>query len=261
MHHSRKPSLIWVIAVGALMAFALSASASDRDQFTEEFHRTVPLSADGRISLHNINGGVTITGWERNEVQIDAVKKADSQQKLQEATIEVESSSNSVDIRTKYPEGRNHNNPASVTYELHVPRTARLDGINLVNGSLTISQFGGEVRAELVNGSSTIHDLAGRTEISSVNGSVQAFYSSLENVKEVRLKSVNGAVKLGLPSSPNADVSVSTVNGGISTDFPLTVEGKFMSHHIDGKLGSGGTRIEISNVNGSVHIGRGEGAL
>jgi DUF4097 and DUF4098 domain-containing protein YvlB len=90
---------------------------------------------------------------------------------------------------------------------------------------------------------------------------VQASYRSLDNVKEVRLKSVNGAVKLGLPASPNADVSVSTVNGGISTDFPLTVQGKFMSRHIDGKLGNGGTRIEISNVNGSVHIGNNGGAL
>src|SRR5215831_18084388 len=205
MHHSGRPSWIWPVAIAAWMAFALTASASDRDQVTEEFHRTVPLSADGRVSLHNINGGVTITGWERNEVQIDAVKSADSQQKLEEASIEVESSSSSVEIRTKYP--------------------------------------------------------AGRTEISSVNGAVHAFYRSLENVKEVRLKSVNGSVNLGLPSSPNADVSVSTVNGGITTDFPLTEQGKFMSHHIDGKLGNGGTRIELHNVNGSVHIGNNSGAL
>src|SRR6516162_3103786 len=98
-----KPSLIWLISMGALVALCISASA----QVTEEFHRTVPLPSNGRVSLGNVNGNVTITGWERNEVQIDAVKKADSQQKLEEAKIEVESSSNSVDIRTKYPEGRN----------------------------------------------------------------------------------------------------------------------------------------------------------
>jgi len=259
METSRKASVIWAFTIGAVMTVALSASAAA--EVTEEFHRTVPISANGRVSLSNINGGVTITGWERNEVQIDAVKKARDQQRLDEAKIEVEASSDSVHIRTRYPEGHTNNNPATVTYELRVPRNARLDSINLVNGSLTISQFGGDLRAELVNGSSTIHDLAGRTEISSVNGSVKAYYASLANVKEIRLKSVNGSVKLGLPPSPNADVSVSTVNGGISTDFPLTVQGKFVGHHIDGKLGNGGTRIEISNVNGTVHIGQGEGAL
>jgi DUF4097 and DUF4098 domain-containing protein YvlB len=253
MHRTHRPHLICTLAIASLMAFALTLSASD--QVTEEFHRTVPLPSNGRVSLENINGGVTITGWDRNEVQIDAIKKANDQQKLTEARIEVETSSDSVRVRTRYPEGRNNNNPATVTYELHVPRAARLDAIDLVNGSLTVSQCSGDLKASLVNGSSNIHDLAGRTEISSVNGSVNAFYRSLDNVKDIRLKSVNGSVKLGLPSSPNADVSVSTVNGGISTDFPLQVQGKFMGHHIEGRLGSGGTRIDISNVNGSVKIG------
>jgi DUF4097 and DUF4098 domain-containing protein YvlB len=259
MYHSRKPSLIWVISLGALMALALAISASA--QVTEEFHRTVPLSANGRVSLDNVNGNVTITGWERNDVQIDAVKKASNQQKLDEARIEVDAGSDSVHIRTRYPEGHNNNNPATVNYELHVPRVARLDGINLVNGSLTVSQVSGDIKASLVNGRTTVHDLAGRAELSSVNGTINAYYRSLDNVGEIRLKSVNGSVSLGLPASPNADVSVSTVNGGISTDFPLQVQGKFMGRRIDGKLGNGGTRIEISNVNGSVHIGPGEGNL
>jgi len=257
MHHFRKPSLIWTISLGALMALTTAASA----EVKAEFHRTFTLPASGRVSLENINGGVTITGWDRNEVQIDAVKKANSQQKLDEAKIEVEASNDAVRIRTKYPEGHTNNNPATVTYEVHVPRNARLDGIDLVNGSLTVSQFGGNLKANLVNGSSNIHDLAGRTDLSSVNGSVNAFYRSLNNVTEIRLKSVNGAVKLGLPASPNADVSVSTVNGGITTEFPLQVQGKFMGRHIDGKLGNGGTKIEISNVNGAIHIGQGEGSL
>jgi len=259
MQYSRKPSLIWVISLGVLMTFALAASASD--MVTEEFHRTVPLSANGRVSLGNVNGNVTITGWERNEVQIDAVKKADSQQKLEEAKIEVDAGSDYVRIRTRYPEHHTNNNPATVTYELHVPRSARLDSIDLVNGSLEISQVSGEVRSSLVNGSTKIHDLAGRAHLSSVNGTIAANYRTLDNVSDIELKSVNGSVQLGLPSAPNADVTVSNVNGGISTDFPLTVQGKFMGRHIDGRLGNGGTRIEISNVNGSVHIGQGEGSL
>src|SRR3974390_86221 len=153
MHHFRKPSLIWTISLGALMALALTATASA--EVTAEFHRTFTLPANGRVSLENINGGVTITGWDRNEVEIDAVKKANSQQKLDEAKIEVDASNEAVHIRTKYPEGHTNNNPATVTYEVHVPRNARLDGINLVNGSLTVNQFGGDLKANLVNGSST----------------------------------------------------------------------------------------------------------
>jgi len=165
-----------------------------------------------------------------------------------------------VHIRTRYSEG-NNNNPASVTYELHVPRTARLDNISLVNGSLDVSQVSGDIKTSLVNGKTNVHDLAGHAHLSAVNGAINAYYRSLDNVNEIQLKSVNGAINLGLPSSPNADVSVSTVNGGITTDFPLQVQGKFVGRRVEGKLGNGGTRIEISNVNGSVHLGPGEGKL
>src|SRR5271165_1309635 len=156
MHHFRKSSLVPSYVLGALLALAFAVSASA--QVTEEFHRTVPLSASGRVSLDNINGNVTITGWERNEVQIDAVKRASNQQKLDEARIEVDASSDSVHIRTRYPEGRTNNNPAHVTYELHVPGVARLDSINLVNGSLGVQRVGGEINASLVNGKTNVHD-------------------------------------------------------------------------------------------------------
>jgi DUF4097 and DUF4098 domain-containing protein YvlB len=259
MQHSRNSVLaraaFWVSLTA--LVFAISAQA----QVTQDFHRTVPLSSNGRVSLENINGNVTVTGWERNEVQVDAVKKARDQQKLDEARIEVDASSDSVQIKTKYPEGHTNNNPATVTYELHVPRLARLDHINLVNGSLEVSQVNGDIDANLVNGKTDLHDLSGRLNISAVNGTITANFRTLDNVKEIHLKSVNGAINLGLPASPNAEVSVSTVNGGITTDFPLQIKGKFMGQHMDGTLGSGGTHIDISNVNGSVRIGPGLGNL
>lgn len=244
-----------VFAALVAMILAPSAYALSGDKVTEEFHKTVPLSANGRVSLENINGNVEITGWDRNEVQIDAVKSARDQQRLDEAKIEVQGSGDSVRIRTRYPEGHTNNNPASVQYTLHVPRGAQLDKIDLVNGSLTVSQVSGEVDASLVNGKIIAHDLAGRARLSTVNGSTQAQFTTLANVTEVKISSVNGSINLQLPPSPNADISASSVNGGMSTDFPITVQGKFVGHHMSGKLGNGGTRIDLSNVNGSTHIG------
>src|SRR5215510_5080048 len=42
----------------------------------EEFHQTYPLSATGRVSLADINGGVQIKVGDRRAVQVDASKKA-----------------------------------------------------------------------------------------------------------------------------------------------------------------------------------------
>lgn len=238
-----------------MLAIILAPSAYATGSVTEEFHKTVPLNANGRVSLENINGAAEITGWDRNEVQIDAVKTARDQQRLDEAKIEVEASGNSVSIRTKYPEGHTNNNPASVHYTIHVPTNAQLEHVNLINGSLTVSHVSGEVDADLVNGKLTADDLAGRADLSTVNGSVHATYRSLNNVSQVKISSVNGSIDLLLPPSPNADISASTMNGSLRTDFPIKVEGKFVGHHMSGTLGSGGTKIELSNVNGSSHIG------
>ncbi len=246
-------------AFGALLAVLIAAPAYA--SVTQEFHRTVPLSADGSVSLDNINGDVEITGWSKNEVQIDAVKTAPDQQRLDAMRIEISNSANSVDIKTKYPEGRTNNNPGSVHYTLHVPQNARIDKINLVNGNLSVQKLSGEITANLVNGKLRASDLVGTADLATVNGSVDANYSSLNNVKEIKLGSVNGSVSLLLPQSPNADVSASVVNGSISTDFPLTVKGHFVGKSISGTLGSGGVKIELNNVNGSIHIGPGRGSL
>ena len=246
----------------ALVAMILAPSAqaaygNSANTVTEEFHKTIPLNANGRISLENVNGNVEITGWDKNEVQIDAVKSARDQQRLDEAKIEVEGSGDSVQIRTRYPEGRSNENPASVHYVVHVPARALLEKIHLVNGSLQISQFKGEVIAHLVNGKLKAHDLASRAELSTVNGSSEVSYNTLANVQEVKISAVNGSINLMLPASPNANISASSVSGNIKSDFPIQVDSGFVGHHMNGTLGSGGTRIELSNVNGSTHIGPG----
>ncbi len=245
--------------LGGLLALLLAVTA--HAQVSQEFHRTVSLPANGRVSLDNVNGNVEITGWNRNEVQIDAVKQARDQQRLDEARIEVETGGDSVKIHTQYPHDHTNNNPASVNYTLHVPQNARLDGISLVNGSLTVEKMMAEVDAKLVNGKAHIRDLSGEANIPNVNGSIEANYASLNNVRQIKLKSVKGSIELGLPGSPNAEVKASSVNGGIKTDFPLTVQGAFSGRSLSGTLGSGGTRIELSTVNGSMHIGSVRGSL
>jgi DUF4097 and DUF4098 domain-containing protein YvlB len=256
-HH--KPSTLAGVLAAAILALLMSIPV--HAEVTQEFHKTVPLSADGRVSLSNINGDVEITGWNKSEVQIDAVKTAGDQQRLDEARIEVNTGSNSVKIETHYPSHITNNNPASVHYTLHVPQNARLDKIDLVNGSLNVQRVSGEVKADLVNGKVRASDLAGTADLATVNGTIEANYTSLNNVHEIKLKSVNGSVDLLLPQSPNAEVNASTVNGSLSTDFPLTVKGHWVGKNMSGTLGSGGVHIELDNVNGSIHVGPGRGSL
>jgi hypothetical protein len=247
--------------VCALFVLALGAHASDhRGALTEEFHQTYAITADGRIELDNINGAVHISSWDRNEVKVDAVKYADTKERLDEAKIEIDSGKDYLSIRTKYPSHDNtwnwgsHNNPAGVEYTLTVPRGVRLDEIKLINGSLDISGVTGEVRASCINGRLEAHDLAGRAELSTINGRLEAKFDQLAG-QSVELNSVNGSVDLTIPSDSNAEVEASTVSGGINNDFGLHVNNhRFVGHDLRGELGNGGTHIKLSNVNGRVEI-------
>jgi len=245
----------------ALLILALGAHASDhRGALSEEFHQTYALTADGRVELDNINGPVHISSWDRNEVKVDAIKSADTKERLDEAKIEIDSGKDYLSIRTRYPEHNqnwnsgSHNNPASVEYTLTVPRAARLDEIKLINGSLDIAGVSGEVNASCINGRLEAHNLAGRARLSTINGHLDARFDQLAG-HSVELNSVNGSVDLTIPSDSNAEVEATTVSGGINNDFGLHVNHhRFIGHDLRGELGSGGTHIRISNVNGRVEV-------
>jgi hypothetical protein len=74
------------------------------EELREEFHQTYPLSPTGRISLENLNGGVTIKVWDQAAVQVDAIKKAYRQNRLNEAKIEVNATQENIRIKTEYPD-------------------------------------------------------------------------------------------------------------------------------------------------------------
>lgn len=251
-------------AANASSSLADAVQKPKGDELTEEFHQLYPLSATGRVSIANINGNVHINVWDQNSVKVDAVKRAYSQQRLGETTIDVTNTADSVRIKTKYPEnhsysGRNReDNPASVEYTLTVPRRASLEGAELVNGSLEVEGLQGDVNASLVNGKVEAVGLGGDVKLSTVNGRIEANMGTFDGAKSINLNSVNGSIVLIIPGGTSADVKASTVHGAITNDFGLTVEdGQYVGHSLSGQIGSGGIRVRLNNVNGSISIKRG----
>ncbi|HYX27650.1 MAG TPA: DUF4097 family beta strand repeat-containing protein [Pyrinomonadaceae bacterium] len=234
------------------------------DELTENFSQSYPLSATGRVSIANINGNVHINVWDQNSVKVDAVKRAYSQQRLSEVSIDVRTTADSVEIRTKYPEDRNYSGrnreerSASVEYTLTIPRRARLDGAELINGSLDINGVQGDVDASLINGNLRASGMGGDVKLSTINGAVEANVANLDKSKSVKVNSVNGSITIYLPSGANAEVKASTLHGAITNDFGLSVDdGQYVGHSLRGQIGSGGAQIKLSNVNGPIAIKRG----
>jgi DUF4097 and DUF4098 domain-containing protein YvlB len=237
------------VILGALVAFA-------GQEVREEFHQNYPLDKAGKVSLENVNGNVNVVTWDRDEVQVDAVKHAKKQEHLDEVKIEVDAKADSIRVKTKYPDGRkSRNNSTSVDYTLTVPKQSNLAKVSTVNGGVEIENVSGDVEIHSVNGPVSATGLANEAELSSVNGAVKASFSEVR--KDISLKSVNGSVTVAVPKGTDADLSASTLNGGISSDFGLQAKAHFpVGRNLDTRLGKGGPAIKMSSVNGGIHIDR-----
>lgn len=254
-----------VICLGATL-FGLACSPlafHASNSISEEFHQTIPLNADGRLTLDNVNGEIRIVTWDENSVRVDAVKRARSQDHLDAVKIEINASRELVEVKTKHPKsrggwfGRNRQNSARVDYRISVPLDAIVGKVSSVNGAVHVEGVSGGVDASTVNGRLYASKVSGNIRLSVVNGGITADVLNLEENGSVVISAVNGIISLRLPADANAEVTAKTVNGGISTEFPVSVKKHFpLGRSLDGRIGNGGTDVKLNTVNGQIRLNK-----
>lgn len=231
---------------------------------TERFEQIYSLNPNGKVKASNINGSITVKTWENPQVNLIAVKSADTAERLKDVQIEVDSTADGFSVKAKYiNKERNQKGnwkgygEIKVDFELTVPRTAALAGIATVNGNVSIAGAGGTTKASTVNGTVKATNLSGTAKLSTVNGTVEAAFSELPSGSKISLNTVNGKVALFLPSDANATIKASSLSGAIANDFGLPVrKGEFIGRNLHGKVGTGDVSIRLNSVSGGLSIRR-----
>lgn len=246
------------IKIFLVTSFIALISTHVQANVVDEIEQTFDVNDETSFRLNNINGSVAINGWERSIIKVTATITTDSQEARDNIVIDMLQLSNGVNVETRYKEqGRwKHNNSGKVEYEVMVPNNATLSAIELVNGSLSITNIKGAVSAELVNGSIKAKGLASNSELSSVNGSIKVSYSELAKaLDKIDIETVNGSIKISMPKTLNATVKAETMHGSIKTDFGLVAKKNLLTgHHLSGEIGRGDVRITMESVNGSIKL-------
>jgi len=217
-----------------------------------EFRQTYALNPNGRVVIQNLYGDVQIMAWDRDVVLVQAVKNSTDPRRLDDAHIVVDSSSSLVSIRTQYA-GSDAEHPASVDYRIMVPRSANLENVKLINGGLSITGVAGPVKASSVNGSIRAEKLEGQADLSTVNGKLEAGFDRISRSNPINLTSVNGAIKLSIPSDSAAVVNAKNLSGGIQSEFGRPWRGSD-GHRLKALVNHGGAQIHLHNVNGGISI-------
>lgn len=152
-----------------------------------------------------------------------------------------------------HDEGERHsgNDESAVAFDVRVPAGVKV-GAYTVNGAVRVDGMAAEVRAATVNGGVTATSVGGPVEASTVNGSIHASMGRWEGGRELKFSTVNGSVVADFAEVPNAEVELSTVNGRAESDWTAT--SRTDPRHLSATLGSGGSRIRLSTVNGSVAV-------
>lgn len=140
-------------------------------------------------------------------------------------------------------------------------RLDRAEGVFHVrtsNGRIRISALRGQVDAETSNSSidAEIREpVAGAPLVfRSSNGSVTVKLDQWAR-NPLRVATSNGSITLALPGGVDADVRAVTSNGRITSDFEITSR-EWGRQRLEGRLGAGGERLELTTSNGNIRLVR-----
>ena len=247
---------------------------------------------DGRVesgrwmNVFNVNGSVDFAPSSDNMVHLIAEKRSNGRG-MDDIHYEVVQAGGNVTIcaiwdnSSRCEDGgtqsmrRNGNNEnhSSVKITVQVPRNVKV-GAHSVNGGVSVRDVGTEVRASTVNGGVNVRNATGPIRATTVNGGVNATTSvgpvtaetvngnvdarmaSLQGDDDMSFKTVNGSVAIYVPARFDADFRFDSVHGGIDSDFPMTLSGRWGPRHAAGKIGNGGRDLRASTINGSIELRR-----
>jgi DUF4097 and DUF4098 domain-containing protein YvlB len=185
-----------------------------------------------RVSISNVKGSVTVTAWDRDQVQVggrlgDGAKPLTIDGSNSDMTIKVQSGS-----KSGWFNWNNDTSMGATSLDVRVPKGASLD-IDVVSASLSIDGIeGGKIKTNAVSGKTRVNARAPSVDANTVSGSIEL----AGNADKVALQTVSGDI---LAPNVGSDADLQTVSGRIRI--------------------SGGPwrKLSLSTVSGDVQLGGG----
>ena len=219
----------------------------------QQINKRVNVAPDATVEVSNVQGTVTITTWDKNEVELIAELESDKDE------LEFEATERNVRIEVERPHskyGRGDEEDADLT--LRVPSRARLIvdtvsaeiGVTGARGEQSLESVSGEVRTqafdapvrassvsgdvivtgnggkagvstENVSGTSTVTGVRGSYHGEVVSGEINAVVAAAQ---QLELSSVSGDINLQTELTPAARVEMGSVSGTITREVQATGE-------------------------------------
>jgi DUF4097 and DUF4098 domain-containing protein YvlB len=240
-------------AAMVLLALGVPVETAADAQETETVDRTAAIAPGGTLTLNNFAGRVRISGSDRRDVSIHAVRRA-PRERLDRVKLEVRSSDGNVTIEAnKRDDDRSRENVVETDLTIETPRNVNLR-VTVFSSDVELRDLqGGEHRVKSFSGDLQIEGVTGSLVAETFDGNVHAS-PSITGGQECRFTTFSGDIELRVTAAAAA-VEFDTFSGRLDSDVPLTMRarnGRTIRAHLGGTSDSG--RLHLKTFSGDVRL-------
>ncbi len=280
MSNSSFSKVLFSMVVLIFFSAFVNAKNREEQQFKVE---KVPT-----ITLINYSGSISAQGWANSSVKLISIRYSEN------VGVDVEASSNRVDIATYVLDKMVSSEKTLVDYELYIPENSNLHirsnignvFISNVRGQVTVNVVDGAVKATKIDGYLNAHSLGEKAiEVSRSKGTIQAttvraniIFEQLrsDNVKasstlgniiyrgnfidggSYNLSSTDGSISVICTKTASVEWNARTVKGSINSNLPIrSKRHRPLFNNFQSLLGTsnkGQATVHLSTFSGKIQI-------
>ncbi len=207
----------------------------DRAKYERTVDLSRPASAETQVEVVNDDGAVVVQGQETSTYTLAATITAHAttaeraQQYAEQTRVDLASESGTIKVVIDRPKNL-HNEWVNVDVRLSVPK--KIDAnLRTSDGRIEIQDLIGTLKAHTSDGSITVRQAQGPIDV----------------------QTSDGQIELVCPPQVSATLDASVGDGHISTDLPVTIQGK-IGKTLKGQIGKAEGRITLRAGDGSIGI-------
>jgi DUF4097 and DUF4098 domain-containing protein YvlB len=242
------------IALLAILTIAICLPSLGFAKAEEKIVETYPLENEGKVYLENVSGNITVSNWDKNEIEITATKRGRRERDLDDATIHIRQIDGNIRIITRHDREFSlfRSGSVSVHYEIIVPAKASVR-VKSISGDVEVRRIGGFLNVETVSGEIRVRAAESNVRCKSTSGDIDLEYIT----GDAELKSVSGEISI---QKIEGSVEAGTVSGDIELEAFSDAEEIEMSStsgniELQGELSPGGIyRLDSFSGNTKVVI-------
>jgi hypothetical protein len=242
----------------------LNGCGSPNHRVLEEVvEKVYPIEPNANVSIQNRDGAILVYGSDVNELRVRSLKRAYSQERLDQITVDISTKPGGVSIITKFPPQPRwafSDRSGAVDHTIVLPAAASISALDLNAGEVLLDSMSGpELRARLNDGRIFARNCFTNLDLTLKRGTLRLTYDWWEQEKfSAHVNVGQGNAWVFLPTEAAFRLVAEATRGKIANDFtdlPVPANSSARGMKIDQIVDGGSSAtIKVRVAKGDIKI-------